>query len=139
MDCCSHVSCTHSTSVLCYSSIIWSLNKLTPAIFMLPITIPDFFHLLCLSSLLFLSRADPFVRFFLLFYFTCCPPVTISSLFFSSSFLLFSSSCPFWALPRYSAVPLRDYLLYFRSAIICGIVVAHALRGAFPYSTPAGL
>ena len=139
MDFCSHVSCLHSTSVLCDSNIIWSLNKLTPAILMLPINIPDFFHLLCLSILLFRSRADPFVRFLFLFCSIFCPPVTICSLFFSSIFFLFAVSYPFWVLPRCSAVPLRDYLLFFRSTIICGIVVAHAQRGAFPLSTPAGL
>ena len=139
MDFCSHVSCTHSTSVLCDSNIIWSLNKLTPAILMLPINIPDFFHLLCLAILLFLSRADPFVRFLLLFCSIFCLPVTIFSLFLSSIFLLFAVSYPFWVLSRYYAVPLRDYLLSLRFSIICGIVVAHAQRGAFPLSTPAGL
>ena len=139
LECCSHVSYTHRTSIFFVSSIIWSLNKLTPAIFMLPIVIPAFYQRVFLATFLFFTRTDPFVRFFLLPLYLFWSSVCVSPLpnFPFSLLLLQIGLC--WALPRFCTIPLRDYLPYIFASFISGIVVAHAQRGAFPLSTPAGL
>ena len=106
---------------------------------MLPIVIPAFYQRVFLAIFLFLTRAEPFVRFFLLHFYGFCPTVylfPIPKFPFSSLLLLFG---PFWALPRSCTIPVREFLPVLFSSIITGIVVAHAQRGAFPYSTPAGL
>ena len=107
--------------------------------FMLPTYIPAFSHRVCLSNLFLLTRAEPFVRFLLLPLYFFWSSVCVSPLPnfpFSLLLLLFGL---FWALPRSYTIPLRDYLPYIFSSFISGIVVAHAQRGAFPLSTPAGL
>ena len=93
------------------STIIWILNKLTPAMLILPTVIPAYSQRVWRSILRFLSLAEPFV--FLLF--LCC----------SAYFL------PIYPFP----IPNCSLLLLF----ISNTVAAHAQRGAFPYSTPAGL
>jgi hypothetical protein len=100
------------------SNIIWSLNRLTPAIFMLPIVIPAFSQRVFLAIFLFLTRAEPFVRFFFLQLCGCCPTVYLFSIPkfpFSSLLLLFG---PFWALLRSCTIPVREFLPVFLSSII---------------------
>jgi hypothetical protein len=139
VECCSHVSYTHKTSMFLVSSIIWSLKRLTPAILMLPIVIPAICHRVFLAIFLFFTRAEPFVLFFLLHFYGFCPTVCIFPIpkFSIASPLLLLN--PFWALPRAYTIPVRDFCAVMFFPIITSIVVAHALRGAFPYSTPAGL
>jgi hypothetical protein len=98
-------------SIFFVSSIIWSLNKLTPAIFMLPIVIPAFYQRVFLAIFLFFIRAEPFV---FLFYF------------------LFTSYLR-------SGYPFPTAIYPFSLLFISKNVVAHAQWGAFPYSTLAGL
>ncbi len=120
------------------SSIIWSLNKLTPAILMLPIVIPAFDQRVFLAIFLCFTLAEPFVRFFLLpLYFLWFGVYVFPFPKFPFSLLLLLLG-PLWALPRSYAIPPRDFLPYRISPFISGIVVAHAQRGAFPLSTPAG-
>ena len=111
VECCSHVSYIHSTSILFVSKIIWSLNKLTPAMLILPTVIPAYSQRVWRSILRFLRLADPFV--FLFFY-------------HSTSYL--RSCYPF---------PIAIYPLSL--LFIFNSLVAHAQRGAFPLSKPAGL
>jgi hypothetical protein len=139
VECCSHVSYTHKTSMFFVSSIIWSLKRLTPAIFVLPIVIPAIYQRVFLANFRFLTLAEPFVLFFFLHCYGFCPTVgifPIPNFPFSSILLLFG---PFWALPRSYTIPVREFFAVMVFSIITGIVVAHALRGAFPLSTPAGL
>jgi hypothetical protein len=106
---------------------------------MLPIVIPAIYQRVFLASFLFLTRAEPFVLFFFLHCYGFCPTVCIFPIPrfpFSSLLLLF---VPFWALPRSYIIPVREFFAVMFFSIITGIVVAHAQRGAFPYSTPAGL
>jgi hypothetical protein len=60
----SQVSCRQSTSHGWVSNTINSLYKLIPAIFNVPIFMPDFVHLVILSFLCFFSLAEPLVLFF---------------------------------------------------------------------------
>jgi hypothetical protein len=121
------------------SSIIWSLKRLTPAIFMLPIVIPAICQRLFLATFRFLTLAEPFVLLFFLYCYGFCPTVGIFPIpkFPFSSILLFFG--PIWALPRSCIIPVREFYAVMVFSIITNIVVAHALRGAFPLSTPAGL
>jgi hypothetical protein len=93
------------------STIIWILNKLTPAMLILPTVIPAYSQRVWRSILRFLCLAEPLV--FLVFF---CFPV-----YFLPSYPFPIANC--------------SLLLLF----ISKIVAAHAQRGAFPYSTPAGL
>jgi hypothetical protein len=88
------------------------LNRLTPAMFMLPMFSPAVFQRFYLSSFYFLILADPFVRFFFCFY---------------SSF-----SCPIWVLPRYYFASLQALFSYNLLLFIINIVAALALWGAIP-------
>jgi hypothetical protein len=57
------VSYKHSTSSVCMPSSMYTLSRLMPAIFWLPIDIPYFSHLDMRAFCCFLTLADPFVRF----------------------------------------------------------------------------
>jgi hypothetical protein len=93
------------------STIIWILNKLTPAMLILPTVIPAYSQRVWRSILCFLCLADPLVfRLFLL--------------------------SPAYFRPSY---PVPTVIFPFSLLFISKIVAAHAQRGAFPYSTPAGL
>ncbi len=108
---CSHVSYIHNTSMLFDSTIIWTLNRLIPAMFRLPTVIPAYSQRVWRAILCFLYLADPFVF-----------------LFFCLFSVYFSPYCPF-----------PTVIFSFPFLFISDISVAHAQRGAFPYSTPAGL
>ncbi len=108
----SQVSCRHSTSIVCASSSMYSLNRLTPAMFILPMFKPVLVHRSTRSFLVFLYLIDPFVRFLLTLVFSSC---TSCALFGTLSVLICSSTF-----------------------MICALV-ALAHRGASPLPTPAGL
>jgi hypothetical protein len=92
-----------------------------PAIFMLPIFMPDCSHLCSLSALCFLSLAEPLVRF----------------LFLCHIYFLFS----IWLFP----LALSDCahslssILFTSLFIITTFLAALAQWGASPFPTPAGL
>jgi hypothetical protein len=91
---------------------MYILNRLRPAMLMLPIFIPDFAHLSSLVFFYFLCLAEPFVLFGYLF--LVALPV----------------SCAHYGTFDFY------YLSYY---IICYTAVALAHGGANPVPTPAGL
>ena len=62
MDFANHVSCTHKISSGWASKSIYSFILLAPAIFMLPICMPSFFHLNNFYYLFLVRLVEPFVR-----------------------------------------------------------------------------
>ena len=104
-----------------------NLNKLTPATFMLPTVIPCVVQRYIRFAFVFLSLADPLVRFGFFFYLPFCFCLR-SSVFKSSN-----------VLPRFSCALFGTCGSFLVSLFIMGIVAALARRGASPWSTPAGL
>ena len=88
------------------------MNRLTPAMFKLPIFKPVLVHRSTRSFLAFFDRIDPFVRFLLTLVFSNC---TSCALFGTLHVLIYSSK----------------FMIYD--------LVALAHRGASPLPTPAGL
>jgi hypothetical protein len=133
-----HVSWMHNTSTVCVYSIMYSLNRLIPAIFILPIVNPCVCHLCSLSFFVLRNRADPFVRFFLLtvlvYYIHFCP----HTFFYLCSGLCYYRSVSILFILCFSCARTGTLFLMWFFSIISSIWAALAQWGAIPYSKPAG-
>ena len=91
----SHVSYRHNMSKVCVPRSIYTFRSEIPAMFWLPMWMPDYSQRCNLSCFLFRTLADPLVRFLPFPFF----PVFCILLLSSCPFLLFSVSSSFLLSP----------------------------------------